>query len=98
MVEIAEEMMYLGEGKFWCGGFIIAYSSRKAVDGDVHFVKDTLRQECASLVGVETELKYLEKWVEGSVEGKEENDFKVGQWRDETGKSVKRELRPEMFI
>jgi hypothetical protein len=98
MVDIAEEMMDLGEGRFWCGGFVVMYSSRKRVDGDIQFVKETLRQECAFLVGVETDLKVLERWVEGSVQGKEEKTFKVGQWRDESGKGVQRELRPEMFI
>lgn len=98
MVGIADEMMYLGEGKFWCGGFVIRYSSRRKVDGDVYHVRDTLRGECSYLVGVETELRELERWVNGGIEGKEGRDFKVGQWRDETGKGVKRELRPEMFI
>ena len=99
MVEVTDEIVYLGEGKFWCGGFVVKYSSRKAVDGNIHHVRNTLRGECAFLVGVETELKALERWVvQGTVQGREDRDFKVGQWRDESGKSVKRELRPEMFI
>jgi hypothetical protein len=98
MIEVAEEMVYLGEGKFWCGGFVVKYSSRRTVDGDVNLVRNTLRGECAFLICVETELRDLERWVQGTVQGREGRDFKTGQWRDETGKGVKRELRPEMFI
>jgi len=95
-VAIGDKVMYLGHGKFWCGGLVIQFSSRRAVKGDISAIKKTLREEFAWLVGVEVDLGSLEAIVArgGPVSG----EMKVGRWRDERGRDVKRELRPEMFI
>jgi len=96
-VDITDEIMYLGNAKFWCGGIVFQFSSRRAVNGDNAVIKETLREEFAWLVAVEVDLGTLEGIVAkaGPVKARE---MKVGQWRDETGREVKRELRPEMFI
>jgi hypothetical protein len=98
VVEIADEFTYLGDGRFWCGGFIVVFSSRRPVGGDIYIIKTSLREECAWLIGIEADVGQVERWMSGTTIGREGADGKVGQWRDEAGRGVKRELRPEMFI
>jgi hypothetical protein len=105
VVEIDETWEYIGDGRFWCGGFVVQYSSRRRVDGDVWVVKGGLRDELAWLESVEVEVGDLERWCEVGREmmsigagGGSNKEVRVGQWRDENGRDVKRELRPEMFI
>jgi hypothetical protein len=98
VVEIADDFTYLGDGRFWCGGFIVVFSSRGTVTEDIYEVKTSLREECAWLIGIEADVGQMERWMSGTVPGWEGSDEKVGQWRDEDGRDVKRELRPEMFI
>ena len=90
----------MGDGRFWCGGFIVGFSSRRQVIGDVHRIKANLREELAWLEYIEGDVELVERWIsivnEGNMEESEMGT--VGQWRDESGKGVKRELRPEMFI
>lgn len=76
---------------------MVAYSSRRMVNGDVYMVKSSLREECAWLNYVEAEIDTLNRWRELG-DGKENGGGEVGQWRDESGRAVKRELRPEMLI
>lgn len=66
--------------------------------GDIYQVKASLREECAWLVGIEADVGHMGRWMSGTIAEREGSDGKVGQWRDETGRGVKRELRPEMFI
>jgi hypothetical protein len=99
-VEIDDSFQYLSGGRFWCGGFTVCYSSRRAVSEDVTRVKATLREELSRLEAVEVDVSVVEKWtrrgeMEGGVRG---GGGVVGHWRDEGGRGVKRELRPEMFI
>ena len=76
---------------------MVAYSSRSMVSGDVFMVKSTLREECAWLNYVEAEIETVNRWLD-FCDGKENTDARVGQWRDESRRSVTRELRPEMLI
>lgn len=96
-IEIEEGFSHLGNGKFWCGGFTAIFSSRRPVAGDVHMIKASLREECSWLDYIEGDISAIERWISLG-EGKEGKVGKSGQWRDESGKAVKRELRPEMFI
>jgi hypothetical protein len=98
VVEIADDFTYLGDGRFWCGGFIVVFSSRRTVTGDIDKVKTSLRKECAWLIGIEADVGQMERWMSGTVPVREGSDGKVGQWRDEAGRGIKRELPPEMFI
>jgi len=106
VVEIDDTWEYIGDGRFWCGGFVVQYSSRRRVDGDVWVVKGGLRDELAWLESVEVEVGDLERWCEvgreimsiGGCGGGSNKEVRVGQWRDENGRDVKRELRAEMFI
>ena len=103
VVDVNEEVMYLGEGRFWCGGFVVQYSSRRAVEGDFSMIKKTLREDLSWLISVEVDLRTLEGIVarSGPMIGRDEarkEMTQVGQYRDERGKEVKRELRPEMLI
>lgn len=81
------------------------FSSRRKVEGDVWGVKRDLREELAWLVGVEGDVGVVERWIEMGREmvtmgggGGRNREVRVGQWRDENGRDVKRELRAEMFI
>lgn len=98
VVEIGDDFTYLGDGRFWCSGFVVVFSSRRTVTGDLCQVKASLREECAWLIGIEADVGQMERWMSGTIAGQEGSDGKVGQWRDEAGRDLKRELRPEMFI
>ena len=103
VVEIDEQMEYIGDGRFWCGGFVIQFSSRRIVNGDIWSVKATLRDELAWLESVEVDVGEVERWIEMGREmiygiGNGRKEVRVGQWRDENGKDLKTELRLEMFI
>jgi hypothetical protein len=53
------------------------------------------------LEGIEGDIKKVEQWIAEGGRDFDEGDRKdaiVGQWRDESAKSVTRNLRPEMFI
>jgi hypothetical protein len=78
----------------------VCYSSRRAVSEDVTRVKATLREELSWLEGVEVDVSVVEKWMKrGKMEGGVRGDGGVvGHWRDQGGRGMKRELRPEMFI
>jgi len=88
----------MGDGRFWCGGIIVKYSSRHQVMGDVYMIKESLREKLAWLEYIEGDIEQVERWVStGKMKGNCEIG-EVGQWRDESGKGIRRELRPEMFI
>ena len=109
-VEVGHAWEYAGQGRFWCPdpGFMCRFSSRRRVEGDVWSVKGSLRDELAWLEGVEVEVGEVERWIEMGREqegvlmmgvgGGSSREVKVGQWRDESGRDVKTELRAEMFI
>ena len=96
-IEIDDDFIHLGNGRFWIAGFVVRYNSRRCVQGDVFMIKASLREELAWLEGVEIEIEEVERWIVRG-EGKVGKEIEVGQWRDESGRAVKRELRPEMFI
>jgi hypothetical protein len=97
-VEIEDEFSYLGDGRFWCGGFIVVYSSRRVAGDDISMIAATFREECAWLKFIEADVFQVERWIGLSQENGEQREDKVGQWADEDEKAVKRELPPEMFI
>ena len=78
----------------------MVYSSRRTVGADVAGVKATLREELAWLEAIEADVSAVDRWISrGVMEGGARGDRGlVGHWRDEGGREVKRELRPEMFI
>lgn len=78
----------------------MVYSSRRTVGADVAGVKATLREELAWLEAIEADVSAVDRWISRRVmEGGASGDGEVvGHWRDEGGREVKRELRPEMFI
>ena len=97
-VEVDDEFTYMGDGRFWCGGIIVGFSSRRQVIGDVYKVKESLREELAWLEYIEGDIEQVERWISMGEERVERSEIgKVGKWRDESEKGVKRELRAEMF-
>src|SRR5579859_478055 len=97
VVDVDEEFTDLGSARFWCGGFIVTFSSRRPVDGDVEYITRTLRDELAWIVSVECDVEGVERWLARGFSGGG-GQKRLGQWRDERGRGVKRELREEMFI
>ena len=97
-VEVDDQFTYIGEGRFRCGGIIVGFSSRRQVQGNVYMIKESLREELAWLEYIEGDIEQVERWVSMGEEKGSGEIGKVGQWRDESEKGVKRELRPEMFI
>ena len=99
-VELSE-VTHLREGRFWFGGFVVLFSSRRCVTGDIEQIKRTLREEFAWLVAIEVDLEILDRLMASAGEDvrvENERYRKAGQWRDDSGRDVKRELRLEMFI
>jgi hypothetical protein len=99
VVDVAEAFTYIGDGRFWAGGFVVEFSSRRVVSGDVVGVKGNLGEELACIVGVEVELGDVERWLGRMGRGDGGRDFgRVGQFRDESSRGVRRELPREMFV
>jgi hypothetical protein len=99
-IEVNGEGMYIGEGKFKLGDFVVRYSSRRPVIGGIEFIRQTLREEFAWLGGVEVEMSLLEEMRSenaADVYGEEE-DEPVGSGRDDSARDLRRQLRPEMYI
>jgi hypothetical protein len=99
-ISVTDGFTFIGEGRFWCAGFVIVFSSRRTVRGDVNDIKRSLREELAWIVGVEVPLGEVERWLCLAGKGREgdKDEGRVGQWRDDSLKVVKRELPAEMFV
>lgn len=68
------------------------------MNDDIHTVKASFNEELATLEYVEGDVNQIERWL-ALGDAKEGKDGRIaGQWWDESGRGVKRELRPEMFI
>jgi hypothetical protein len=70
------------------------------VSGDVVGVKGNLGEELACIVGVEVELGDVERWLGrmGRGDGGGRDFGRVGQFRDESSRGIRRELPREMFV
>ena len=63
VVEIEDEFSYLGHGRFWCGGFIVVFSSRRVANGNLRLINATLKEECVWLEYIEADVFQIERWI-----------------------------------
>ena len=88
-VEVDDEFTYMGDGRFWCGGIIVGFSSRRQVTGDVYMIKASLREELAWLEYIEGDIEQVGKWI--SMGEERQRKVRLGKL-DSGGMKVRRVL------